>query len=158
MDSVDAVSEDLELSPRLVSMPCSPMTTRCRAREAILQAVTVRGASIRAIEKELHLDLITRVNEQLAGQVRHSHAAKAPVGVDRKSRGRRPSTASGGPRPDRRFKPDGKKRKGSDGITTAPSAREHVPEGTASLRSIAEAHQEHLAEEGRCVMRQFPVK
>jgi hypothetical protein len=46
-----------------------------------------------------------------------------------------------GPRPDRRFKPDGKKRKGSDGITLAPTAREHVPEGTASLRPIAEVNQ-----------------
>jgi hypothetical protein len=44
-----------------------------------------------------------------------------------------------GPRPDRRFKPDGKKRRGSDGITLAPTARERVPEGTGFLRSIAGA-------------------
>ena len=140
MDLVDAVSEDLELSPRLVLDALLADDDEVPSEEAILEAVN-GPRSLEAIERELHRDLITRVNEQLAdARSGIRKAAKAPVGVERKSKGA-PRTASGGPRPDRRFKPDGKKRKGSGGITTAPTAREHVPEGTASLRSIAEAYQ-----------------
>ena len=139
-DSVDAVSEDLELSQREVLDALLADDDEVPSEEAILEAVN-GPRSLEAIEKELHRDLITRVNEQLAdARSGIRKAAKAPVGIERKSKGA-PSTASGGPRPDCRFKPDGKKRKGSGGITTAPTAREHVPEGTASLRLIAEACQ-----------------
>ncbi len=140
MDLVDAVSEDLELSPRLVLDALLADDDEVPSEEAILEAVN-GPRSLGAIERELHRDLITRVNEQLAdARSGIRKAAKAPVGVERKSKGS-PRTASGGPRPDRRFKPDGEKRKGSDGISMTPTAREHVPEGTAYLRSIAEAHQ-----------------
>jgi hypothetical protein len=140
MDSVDAVSEDLELSPRLVLDALLADDGEVPSEEAILEAVN-GPRSLEAIERELYRDLITRVNEQLAdARSGIRTAAKAPVGVERKSKGA-PRTASGGPRPDRRFKPDGKKRKGSGGISTTPTTREHVREGTASLRSIAEAYQ-----------------
>ena len=80
-------------------------------------------------------------NEQLADLRSGTRTAQGAGRRSRGSRRARRDTASGGPRPDRRFEPDGKKRNGSDGITTAPTTREHVREGTASLRSIAEAHQ-----------------
>ena len=103
----------------------------------------VRGAS-RPLRQELHRDLITRVNEQLADARSgiRTKAAKAPVGVENKAQSKgAPSTrvgrtATGPPVQARREEAKGLRRDHH-----RADAREHVPEGTASLRSIAEAHQ-----------------
>ena len=142
LDEIEELASDYDLTP-------------CEVVQALLDDDLLSDEVDELPSRDEALDrirrkLVARVNEQLA-DLKSGARTKAPVGglekpprtnaPEGKVSAPGPSTASGGPRPDRRFKPDGKKRKGSDGITTAPSAREQVPEGTASLRSIAEAHQ-----------------
>ena len=142
LDGIDGLASDLDLTPREVVQAL--LDDDLLSDE--VEELPSRDEALDRIRRKL----VARVNEQLA-DLKSGARTKAPVGgLEKPPRTKAPegkvsapgpSTASGGPRPDRRFKPDGKKRKGSGGITTAPTAREHVPEGTASLRSIAEACQ-----------------
>ena len=142
LDGIEELANDYDLTPREVVQAL--LDDDLLSDE--VEELPSRDEALDRIRRKL----VARVNEQLA-DLKSGARTKAPVGeLEKPPRTKAPegkvsapgpSTASGGPRPDRRFKPDGKKRKGSGGITTAPTTREHVPEGTASLRSIAEAHQ-----------------
>ncbi len=139
LDAVDVIADDYDLTPGEV--------VRALLDDDLLSDEVEELPSREEALGRIHSKLVARVQEQVSsirtkaprsGLGKSISSAKAPEG---KVSAPGSSTASSRPKPDHSFKPDGKKRRGSDGITTAPTAREHVPEGTASLRSIAEACQ-----------------